>query len=799
MRYIALSRFHSQRGPEIALIVPIFPDNWVQEQITRTLDILDNPGFFTQQYTSNDQFWEIANLYFEIMDPSARGGVQMALLSLILTNEDISTYIFQNDMYKLSNTLTSNPYFAQLLSGILDKDIESKLISVTTLILTEWLYSLPKAFSPLDHKVINLFFFGFKNAGKSSIIKYLKEGRFLPTIPNLSIDIMKVLIEGLQYISVDIPNKNQQYFRDSWKQWLKSPDVLVLVIDSTAPELFIEIKEFLLEILNIIVPTTVLVLCNKNDEKTAIPVTNIIKSLEVDRLDNHSNKINIVTTNAKTGLGLPEVFGKIIEIQLSIQQIKENKDQSICLILAKWNEETGPEIEDFYPKPFPNIISKDELIVQAFTIGANIFGKTTFQNNIISVPFFQQKLRSRLFFNTKNSPFNEKNENYLLGIFTDLITTNENIFGQFEFEINHFMRTEFLNDRIDLSTLYKNLSKLVSEKKRLIKRLSAFNQNWLLLFQYKNSNKTEIEFDLEWKFGQITAEMTNKIKNFVAMYLNELSTSDIIIKCKKSEETFSSDIEILLSSFADKYILIGANLPITATLINQIIIEPSPATELAKNILSAHIMSKYAEIYSNLSQMPENLIDTIFEEAFFEMDIEPTRTIYAKNGNCNLSDLQIAELLYLHWYLSQKMYINDLTQYENNSYALIIKINTRATKFYYNIDNKRAQFICNKALVLIDVYYDLFGYIPEKIFIHSKSYQQLFYDPQSNLLLIITCPEKIFLEMAFFNKLKAKKTIKKNDWEHLLKKVILVTMNTQIYTKEYPYYQKIWDSLQNNS
>ena len=73
MRYIALSRFHPHHGPEITIIIPELLDTWVQEQIVRTLDILDNPGFFTQQYTSNDQFWEIANLYFEVTDPLARG------------------------------------------------------------------------------------------------------------------------------------------------------------------------------------------------------------------------------------------------------------------------------------------------------------------------------------------------------------------------------------------------------------------------------------------------------------------------------------------------------------------------------------------------------------------------------------------------------------------------------------------------------------------------------------------------------------------------------------------------------
>ena len=620
-------------------------------------------------------------------------------------------------------------------------------------------------------------------------------------MPGLGVDVVKALNEGIQYIAIDIPQKKQHYFRDSWKQWLKFSDILVLVIDATAAEQFMEAKEFLGELLTKTTPLAILVLCTKSDEANALSTMRIKKSLKLETLEGYTNKISVIATSAKTGLGLSDTFGKIIEIHMSLQQTNENKDQILYMIMAQWHEDTGPHITDFYPKPFPNDISKDELVSQVFTIGMNIFGKTIFKNNIISIPFLQQKLRSRLFFNAKSSAFSDENENYFLGVFADLVTTNENIFGQFESKISHFMHTEFLNARIDLYPLYNTLTTLLAEKKHVIKKLSVFNQYWLVLFQRKPDHAMN-NLSVLWKFGSLNDEMITKIKHFVLLYTTSnssatgLSTTDILIRYRKSVESFLSDIEIFLSAFDNSYVLIGTNIPVSAALIKQVIVGPSPAVDLTKNILSAHIMSKYAELFSNPLSIPNTLIDRIFEDAFIEMDIEPTRTIYAKDGNCNLSDLQLAELLYLHRYLIQRITRDHVVQYENNFYALIIKMSTKVLKFYYKIDKNTAQLIHNQVLVLIELYTYLFGYIPEKIFIQTKADQQLYYDQLSDLLLLLNCPEKFLLEEAFFKKLTRQKTIKKDVVERLVKEVVMLALNQYVHNTNDPSYIDIWKSFQ---
>ena len=106
MRYLVLARFHPRRGPEISLSVPTLENKYIQEQICKKLDFLEDPGFFSLQHVTEEKLWDTANLYFEVMDQTGRGGVQMGLLTLIITEEETRPNHFQLQLIKLSGELS---------------------------------------------------------------------------------------------------------------------------------------------------------------------------------------------------------------------------------------------------------------------------------------------------------------------------------------------------------------------------------------------------------------------------------------------------------------------------------------------------------------------------------------------------------------------------------------------------------------------------------------------------------------------------------------------------------------------
>ncbi|MHA1149914.1 MAG: ADP-ribosylation factor-like protein [Promethearchaeota archaeon] len=94
-----------------------------------------------------------------------------------------------------------------------------------------------------------LFLFGLDAAGKSSLIKYIKDKEIVEDpSPTRDFDVLDMVIEQINFVLWDAPG--QHLFRDKWEKGVIGTDILIFIIDTSVKERFEEAKEELHRILN---------------------------------------------------------------------------------------------------------------------------------------------------------------------------------------------------------------------------------------------------------------------------------------------------------------------------------------------------------------------------------------------------------------------------------------------------------------------------------------------------------------------------------------------------------------------
>ena len=93
-----------------------------------------------------------------------------------------------------------------------------------------------------------LFLFGLDNAGKSTLLKYLREGVIVKDLePTRDIDVLDIFINDVQYFVWDAPG--QVNLRHKWDLGLKNTTFLFFMVDTTANQRFKEAQEELKKML----------------------------------------------------------------------------------------------------------------------------------------------------------------------------------------------------------------------------------------------------------------------------------------------------------------------------------------------------------------------------------------------------------------------------------------------------------------------------------------------------------------------------------------------------------------------
>jgi len=173
---------------------------------------------------------------------------------------------------------------------------------------------LAKLFGKIDRKV-NIAMCGLDNAGKTSILNYLKRGEFYGTIATMGVNYEVLKLEKLKLSVVDLGG--QEVFRQFWPTYLEKAEILIFVVDSSDIQRMTLAKEVfdgaIQNLSNKNIP--ILVLATKQDLPEVCSLAYIMHLFQLTSL--FERTVHIQRTSAKTGIGIYEAFQWIYEQVIS--------------------------------------------------------------------------------------------------------------------------------------------------------------------------------------------------------------------------------------------------------------------------------------------------------------------------------------------------------------------------------------------------------------------------------------------------------------------------------------------------
>lgn len=171
---------------------------------------------------------------------------------------------------------------------------------------------------------------GLDSAGKTSLLYRLKLKEFVKTIPTkgFNTEKIKVAVGSSRAINFQVWDVGgQEKLRPLWKSYTRRTDGIVFVVDSTELERMEEARVELHKITrtseNQGVP--VLILANKQDQESALSVTEVEKILAIHELTMYTLH-HVQGCSAVDGQGLQNGLEKLYEMILKRKKmVKHNK------------------------------------------------------------------------------------------------------------------------------------------------------------------------------------------------------------------------------------------------------------------------------------------------------------------------------------------------------------------------------------------------------------------------------------------------------------------------------------------
>ena len=146
---------------------------------------------------------------------------------------------------------------------------------------------------------------GLDNAGKSTLVSFLQSGTFVKHTPTMGKELTKLEVQGIPINLMDMGG--QKDFRDMWLGELSNASCVIFMIDAYARERFNEAKDELWKLSSVFKKKPLIVLTNKNDLVPAASMGDIIKALDLHKIDT----FEIIPISCKTGFGIVPAFMKI--------------------------------------------------------------------------------------------------------------------------------------------------------------------------------------------------------------------------------------------------------------------------------------------------------------------------------------------------------------------------------------------------------------------------------------------------------------------------------------------------------
>ncbi|MBN2150565.1 MAG: hypothetical protein JW839_03865 [Candidatus Lokiarchaeota archaeon] len=174
----------------------------------------------------------------------------------------------------------------------------------------------------MSEKRIGVFVFGLSRAGKSTIVEYFRQKRFVPQTPTMGVSISQLIFQKLVLEFTDVGG--QEVFRKQWNSYLARPHVLVFVIDGLnrddnhISDARGELDRMLKN--QKVAGTPLLVLVNKVDEPLAMSKATVIERYQLHEYADRDSAIYEVS--ARTGTNMDAVLNAMTSIVLKDEAIE---------------------------------------------------------------------------------------------------------------------------------------------------------------------------------------------------------------------------------------------------------------------------------------------------------------------------------------------------------------------------------------------------------------------------------------------------------------------------------------------
>ncbi|MHA1496900.1 MAG: ADP-ribosylation factor-like protein [Promethearchaeota archaeon] len=153
-----------------------------------------------------------------------------------------------------------------------------------------------------EKKVIIL---GLDSAGKTTLVSFLQKGIFMEHTPTMGKEMTQMEVQGIRINIMDMGG--QKDFRDLWLHEMADAECVIFMIDVYARDRFNEAKDELWKLSEVFKKKPLIVLANKYDLSPVAQIGEIIKVLELNKI----NSFEVLPISCKTGFGIVPAFMKI--------------------------------------------------------------------------------------------------------------------------------------------------------------------------------------------------------------------------------------------------------------------------------------------------------------------------------------------------------------------------------------------------------------------------------------------------------------------------------------------------------
>jgi small GTP-binding protein len=207
-------------------------------------------------------------------------------------------------------------------------------------ILSKLLQAIPKPSAkqpvPPPSKKLSLFVFGLDRAGKTTLVDYLKHGKYLDHAPTLGIDVSSITLGRIKFEFNDLGG--QAAFRATWMDHWKNPDLLVFMVDAADAARFGEAKAALWSILNR--PEAkgkpLLVVSNKVDLQDARSIESVKAALGLDTISDRD--VGVHEVSVKENKNMDKTLAFLASVVLQDEEMKEYVDDEVARLAHNFEE-----------------------------------------------------------------------------------------------------------------------------------------------------------------------------------------------------------------------------------------------------------------------------------------------------------------------------------------------------------------------------------------------------------------------------------------------------------------------------